>query len=473
MKRSLTLLGLLLLVIPAAARARAALPPIKHVFIIVLENKAEPEVFRPGTEAPYLAKTLASRGAMLPNYYGVTHESAGNYMAMISGQGSNPQIQTDCQYYTPFLQTGVGAYGQALGTGCVFPSSVKTVTNQLSAKGLTWKGYMEDMGHVHPETCRHPALGKQDPTQHARKGDQYAARHNPFVYFRAISAGACAKHDVPERELNGDLRSASRTPNYVFITPNLCDDGHDATCVDGKRGGLYAANLWLHKWVPRIMASPAYRQGGLLAIVFDEAEDSLDSGASSSPGVPKGGDGSKCCHEPQFPNTTNNSFLNSGGGGGRTGAVVLSPFIDSGTIDKTPYNHFSLLRSVEDIFRLGHLGYAGLPGLQSFSPSMFTCYRAGKPRVRHGRLPHGAEIKLARVMRRSGRKPAVQIKLWHEGKLSLSVRSRHGPSVPTLFGPKHSPAPCQLLTVALPVRHGKAVIRARAFGGVERRTLSF
>jgi hypothetical protein len=393
-------------------------------------------------------------------------------MAMISGQGSNPQIQTDCQYYTPFLQTGMGAFGQALGTGCVFPASVKTVANQLNAKGLSWKGYMEDMGHAQPETCRHPALGKQDPTQHARKGDQYAARHNPFVYFKAItSTPACAKDDVRERELTGDLKSAARTPNYAFITPNLCDDGHDLTCVDGKRGGLYAANLWLRKWVPRITASPAFRQSGLLAIVFDEAEDSLDSGQKNAPGVPPGGDGSKCCGEPQFPNTTNNSFLNSGGGGGRTGAVLLSPFIDPGTVDKTPYNHFSLLKSVENLFRLGHLGYASLPGLQPLSASTFTCYKPGRPKVRHGRLSRGAEIKLAKVVRRRGRKPALQIKLWHQGRLSLKGRTRHGRYEIVRVGSQ--PSPCQLLTIGLPVRHGKVTISARAFGGVERRTLSF
>ena len=62
----------------------------------------------------------------------------------------------------------------------------------------------------------------------------------------------------------------------------------------------------------------------------------------------------------------------NGPGGGRIGAVLLSPFIAPGTVSDVPYNHYSLLRSVEDIFGLPHLGYAGVAGLKAFGADVYT-----------------------------------------------------------------------------------------------------
>src|SRR5213594_1339026 len=102
-------------------------------------------------------------------------------------------------------------------------------------------------------TCGHPVLNTRDPTQHAQApsasvplGDQYAARHNPFVYFHSIiDSPICDTNVVPLTVLPTDLQRMRTTPNYVFITPNLCDDGHDAPCVDGRPGGLVSADAFL------------------------------------------------------------------------------------------------------------------------------------------------------------------------------------------------------------------------------------
>ena len=255
------LLTSLLVVTAFAAGASWALagtlPPIKHVFVIMLENKTYDETFGVSSAAPYLARSLASSGALVPNYYGVTHESLGNYIALISGQGSNPDTQLDCIVsYRDMLPGLIGPNGQALGAGCVYPKTVSTVANQLNGRGLSWKGYMEDMGTA----CRHPALNTRDPNITATVGDQYATRHNPFVYFHSIiDTPACAHSDVPLAQLSADLASASTTPNLAFITPNLCHDGHDSPCVDGEPGGLKSVNTFLSTWVPRILHSPAYR----------------------------------------------------------------------------------------------------------------------------------------------------------------------------------------------------------------------
>ena len=347
------------------ASARPARPPVGHVFVIILENENAASTFGPGTKAPYLARTLTARGQFLPNYYAVTHLSLGNYIALVSGQGASPETQIDCPVYSDFTPGTIGADGQALGRGCVYPRSVSTLADQLTARGLSWKGYMEDMGNsaTEPATCRHPEVGSVDPNLRARVGDQYATRHNPFVYFHTIiDSPICAQNNVPLDRLRADLRSPQRTPNYAFITPNLCHDGHDEPCVDGEPGGLVSADRFLQEWVPIILRSPAYRRGGLLLITFDEAEVS---------------DASACCDEPQFPNVANNGGPVEGRGGGRVGAVALSPFVRAGSVNATPYNHFSLLRSVEDIFGLPHLGYAGAPGLKAFGADVFGGRRGG------------------------------------------------------------------------------------------------
>nr|WP_246313266.1 alkaline phosphatase family protein [Leifsonia shinshuensis] len=319
-----------------------------------MENKGYDETWGPGSAAPYLSTTLRSRGVLLNAYYGTAHNSQPNYVAEISGQGPNPQMQADCQTYSPFVGTGTASPGQAVGDGCVFPSTVKTVADQLTASGRTWKGYMEDMG----TPCRHPALGAVDDTQKAKVGDEYAARHNPFVYFQSITgSAACAKNDVDLSKLPTDLASVSTTPNLSLITPNLCDDGHDSPCVDGRPGGLVSADAWLKQWVPKITSSPAFKQDGVLVITFDES-DGPQSDASS------------CCNEGPGPNTALPGI--SGLGGGRVGALVLSPFVKGGTWSTTPYNHYSLLASIEDTFGLPYLGYAATPGLNHFGLDVYN-----------------------------------------------------------------------------------------------------
>jgi hypothetical protein len=345
-----------------AAHAGAAIPPIKHVFIVVLENEDAETTFGAKTHAPYLAHTLRAQGAFVPGYYGTGHLSLDNYVSMVSGQGPNPYTQADAPLYIDFLPGTPGPDGQAIGQGSVYPASVSTIADQLEAKGATWGGYMEDMANskTEPKTCRHPAVGSQDDTQSARKGDQYATRHDPFMYFHSIidDAATCNANVVDLSRLPDDLQAASTTPNYVFITPNLCHDGHDSPCSGSNEpGGLTSANAFLKQWIPRILDSPAYRDGGLVVINFDEAST---------------GDASACCGEKTGPNTPNNGGPQPGPGGGRTGAVLLSRYIKPGTTTKQEYNHYSLLRSAEDVFGLAHLGYAGTAGLRPFGDDIFT-----------------------------------------------------------------------------------------------------
>jgi len=377
----LTLAGLTLDGLTGMARGAespaAVTPKIGHVFVIVLENESFSETFGPESPAKYL-NSLTRKGALLENYYGIGHFSLDNYIAMISGQAPNPTTQSDCQDYVEFVQTGTTPDGQAIGAGCVYPDTVKT-----------WKAYMEDMGNDparESATCGHPAIGAHDGTQRAEKGDQYASRHDPFVYFHAIiDKPSCAARVVNLEALAVDLQSAAATPNYVFVTPNLCNDGHDGgeggrRCVDGEPGGFVSADAFLQRMVPQILASPAFKQDGLLIVTFDESEIKAHFDGNTGQVVVQGGDASACCSESSGPNITpDRKVFNMpdkgpgvvGPGGGRIGAVLLSPFVKPGTVSKTPYNHYALLRTVEDFFGLDHLGYAAQPGLKTFGADVF------------------------------------------------------------------------------------------------------
>lgn len=340
-------------------RGSSSTPPIKHVFVIVLENQGFDTTFNANPRAPYLADTLRRAGAFLRQYYGIAHYSLGNYIAMIGGMAPTPKVQVDCPHFDDFVETGIAPDGQPIGNGCVYPAHVQTIANQLEAKRLTWGGFMEDMGKDparERSTCAHPAIGSIDSTEGATPNDQYATKHNPFMYYHAvIDSPSCQTNVVPLTRLEAALSSVATTPNYTFITPNLCHDGHDRPCRNGEPGSLESADQFLREWVPRIMSSPAYRADGLIVITFDEAL-SIDASA--------------CCNQPSGPNTAKPGV--NGPGGGRTGAVLLSRFIVPGTVTDVPYNHYSFLRSVEDIFGLPYLGYAGQPGLVSFGRDIFT-----------------------------------------------------------------------------------------------------
>ena len=384
----------------AAARdaSLSRLPPIRHVFVITLENKNYADTFAPQSEAPYLAKTLRAKGALLTQYYGTGHDSLDNYIAMVSGQASTPQTSNDCNTYADFRQTGTAPDGQAVGHGCVYPASVKTLANQLMAAGLTWKGYMEDMGNDparESSTCGHPPLNGIDLTQEAEAptpavpmGDRYATRHDPFMYFHAIiDSPVCKKDVVNLRELKADLRSIATTPNFSFITPNLCDDGHNSPCSDGRPGGLTSINVFLEKWVPIIMNSPAYKKDGLIVINFDEGGSGKIERTGNNVVVTVYG--KLCCHEQEGPNLGRTypvsvTHLRNGlritkrtllYGGDQTGALLLSKYIRPGTVSNMPYNHYSLLKSLEELFGIRqYLGYAGQKGLAAFGPDIFTNY---------------------------------------------------------------------------------------------------
>ncbi|HEY4218687.1 MAG TPA: alkaline phosphatase family protein [Gemmatimonadaceae bacterium] len=383
---------------------------VRHVFVIMLENKNYGDTFGTSTQDPYLQKTLVPMGTLLTQYFGTGHVSLDNYISFVSGQAPTPDTENDCVpgltgltgNYNDVAMTGTTTDGQVIAnSGCIYPASVKTIADQMTTAGFTWKGYMGDMGNDparESSTCGHPTFNGNDNTNSAEApsasvplGDAYATRHDPFMYFHSIiDSPSCQTNVVNLTNLTSDLSSVSTTANLVFITPNLCDDGHDGDgtgaagkgCANGQPGGLASADAFLSTWVPKILASPAYKQDGMLLITFDESgyttSTATDGGKTTVSIIFPG---TTCCNEQPGPNiaanrpgsfaivaspTLTENIVINGYGGDRVGALLISPLVKAGSMSATPYNHYAMLKSLEQIFGIStYLGYAGQAGLTS------------------------------------------------------------------------------------------------------------
>jgi hypothetical protein len=415
--------------------ARAALPPgsIKHILLVELENSGFNTTYGPGSPATYLNGTLRKQGELIDNYYATGHFSLDNYVSQVSGQSPTPATDKDCPGTSPtgtvFTNVSPGTDdpnpatnpGQVDGDGCVYPAptatshGAPTIADQLDSayppnpttQVAQWRAYEEDMGNnpardggtpdpTGGTDCAHPTVGGADLAEGPTATDQYANRHNPYIYFHSIidNTALCNANEVPLGSLQSDgtpsptghlardLSSTSTTPKFGFITPNTCNDGHDGTCVglndNGTHtGGVVALDAFLQHWMPLILNSPAYKDGSMLvAITTDESEpDALDPPTTSS-----------CCYEQAGPNIPApgdfSQTTNRAPGGGKVGMLLLNPnFIKAGSENTTgSYNHYSALRSFEDLLGLtsggtdglGHLGFAAAPGLVAFGPDVFN-----------------------------------------------------------------------------------------------------
>jgi phosphatidylinositol-3-phosphatase len=258
----------------------AAVPAFSHIFVIVMENHEYGDVIgRP--DAPFV-NGLAGRYGLATNYYAASHPSLPNYFALTAG--STLGIASDC-------------------TTCYVNAT--NIADQVESSGRSWKAYMEDM----PAPCYMGA-----------SSGNYAMKHDPFMYYTDIRNNAvrCAAHVVPFTQFGVDMTSG-QVPNFVWITPNMCNDTHDCPVATG--------DAWLGNVVPRITGSAAFRNGGVLFITWDE-----------------GSSNASCCGDAW---------------GGHVATLVISPRSIPGVRSSIAENHYSLLRTIEDGFGLSHLGSAG------------------------------------------------------------------------------------------------------------------
>lgn len=364
--------------LPPELPEEPALPPVQHVFVIVLADHGFEETYGPSSTATYISKTLPEKGELLSNYYAVTAGDLANEVALISGQGPNPATAADCPEYKDFVTPTLSATGQAEGEGCAYPAETETLPGRLVAAKKSWKAYIGGIGNGQagePTTCRHPAIGAADSAQAPRPGDPYETWRNPFVYFDSIvDSPECAERDLGLEQLSADLKKDTRTPSFSYIVPDACHDGSETPCEPGAPAGLAATQPWLETVVGEIEASPAYKTSGLIAITSAQARQDLPEPDTSA-----------CCGTPEYPNlpaseapSPSSGPVKESGGGGRVGMLLLSPFVEPGSVNESGYyNHFSFLLSVGELLEVTPpLGYAAEPVLTAFDSTVFNSAEA-------------------------------------------------------------------------------------------------
>jgi phosphatidylinositol-3-phosphatase len=315
---STTMLLAFATVSPQASGSSGPVPSFGHVFVIIGENT---ELIQINSRSmPYLTGRLRQQSAWLTDYWAVTHFSAANYIAMTSGQ------------YTPCEQFD-------------YPPSrchqdVQNLFHELDGVGASWTAWNESM----PELCYLTNAGSSKTLNH------YAVKHNPAVYYADVegAGGVWSATDRSAECLSNVLPTGGTGPNdmsafneavasgdvadFNYIVPNECEDAHD-TCQPNPPAALGQFDEFLAREVPRILASPAFGDDGVLIVTFDE-------GTSTSGGGGSNGD-APCQPWGTCPNTFH--------GGGNVAFLVISPLAATGTYGGFA-NHFSLLRTLEDGF---------------------------------------------------------------------------------------------------------------------------
>ncbi|HEU4944646.1 MAG TPA: alkaline phosphatase family protein, partial [Solirubrobacterales bacterium] len=312
-----------------AAEAESEATKVKHVFVISLTSPGYEQSLGAQSQMPYLSATLRPQGELLSNYTLLDSGALPNSIAAISGQPPNVATSAGCPGYEAFTAAKVSSSGVLSGTGCVYPVETLTLADQLTSGKLTWRSYAEGMVDEAGKSanCVHPDPG--EPSTSAQPGG-YAPSQNPFGYFHSLlDLGDCSAYVVPIDQLSKDLGKAEKTASYSFIAPTPCDSGAAGQCAAGAAEGPANADAFLSTWVPKILASPAYKAGGVLVVTFSGVNPAVP-GAPPPAGDPL-----------------------------RTGALLLSPFVAPGGTDPAAYGPYSVLRSAEDFFGLDPLALAG------------------------------------------------------------------------------------------------------------------
>ena len=348
--RSLLLGGALVVAIAAVAASAAAssgdghkggdaVGRLKHVFVIVLENHSQNGVI--GDPNAPIITSLAGKYGVASQYYGVTHPSEPNYVAMIAGDN-------------------FGVNNDSPGNRFDAPNLV----DQLEASHHTWGAYMKSM----------PSVGFTGDFAPSSANPLYASKHNPFVLFNDIRSNPARLANIkPYTSLAADLNGHEKSiPDFVYIVPNQCHDMHGGVygtvapgdgspCPYGSSNNdandaslKQKADAFVQQAVSTIRSSKAWSGNSAIFIVADESDY---NGNATNGGW---ADASGCCDSPVLPAGSISATWPGGVyGGGYSPAVVVTTNGPQHFVSTTPYNHYSLLTTIEENWHLGYLGHAG------------------------------------------------------------------------------------------------------------------
>lgn len=281
---------------PAMCGLTKTAPKYRHVIVVFFENHSYQQIIG-SPSAPYF-NSVANTCGLATNYHNISHPSLPEYLAATDG-GTLHQVTT------PFVSD--------CSPSPQCESNSNNIFKQLSVRKRLWKGYADSM----PANCDRSNVGF------------YAPRHNPAVYYTDLTD--CAGRDVPlgstsSSPLLRDFSSERSAPAYAWVTPNLCNDMHDASGCPGQDNIIVTGDDWLRQWLPRIVSTKVYRAHDTVIFI------SFDEGA--------GGAGGEAC----ATNTTDQSC--------RVAMIVVAPSVKHGKRVARLLNHYSLLKGSEDLLGL-------------------------------------------------------------------------------------------------------------------------
>ena len=313
--------------------------PYDHIIEIMMENTSYGTII--GNAAAPAINHLASTYGSATSYYGVTHPSEPNYMTGIAGDYFG--IQDDNQFYcTPAL---AATDPTCAGTTVNHTVSAQNIGDQLTAAGKTWKGYFQSL----PPTPAAGTLVTSGPTANgpytykwpSSSVALYASKHNPFLNFTGTQNAT--SNMVEDTQLATDAATGN-LPTFGLVVPDQCHDMHGTgTCSDTTQL-IQAGDNYVKNTVTTLMASKSWKKGHNAIVVTWDEDDFSDFGAT----------GTGCC--------------GSTVGGGHVATVVIDNKGKSPITDATPYNHYSLLATMEDAFGLSHLAHAGDTAVPAMTP---------------------------------------------------------------------------------------------------------
>jgi phosphatidylinositol-3-phosphatase len=328
----------------AQAPTRVHAPRLDHIYVIMLENHSQSSVIG-DPNAPYLNK-LAHRYQMADRYYGVTHPSMPNYIATIAGD--NFGIQDDNVDNVVHLRR-------------------HNLVDQLEKHHIRWGAYMQDL----PRN----KLADNGPVVNGATVALYAKKHNPFVLFDSVKNNPARMRHVKDYSRLGHDLNARHAPNFVWITPNQCNDmhggvtvavpGHPETpCGYGNtdndandRALKHKADAFVKQAVHTIRSSRAWTHRSAIIIVTDEND--FDS---TNPTTGDWETAAGCCDSPYVGKgdvRVSKDWPGGTYGGGLIPAIIVSPQAPRHLVDHHRYNHYSLLTTIESNWHMANLGHAG------------------------------------------------------------------------------------------------------------------
>lgn len=278
----------------------AAAPPVApHVMLIVEENRSESDVIG-SSDAPYINALAATHGLAVASY-GQSHPSLPNYLELLSG--STHGVSDD---------------------GTQYSFAGPTLVDQLAGQHVTWRAYMESM----PSAC-----------YTGGSSGQYAKKHDPFMYFQSITQNASqCQNVVPLRSLQTDLNS-TQAADFIWITPNLCDDGHDCATA--------TSDSWLQDELATVLSSAWFQQNGLVIVTWDEGSDNRG-----------------CC---------------GGADGGHIATIVIAANQQEHLTSAQSVDHAGTLRTIEQLYGLPLLGDAACTCSGDLTPLLPAAQAAPAP----------------------------------------------------------------------------------------------